>query len=76
MSRICDVCGKGPLNANVVSRRGLAKKKNGAGRKITGITQIWRYPNLSEIRIQVENHTKKIKICAKCLKRGNFKKVA
>jgi ribosomal protein L28 len=64
------------MNANSVSRRGLAKKKNGAGRKITGITQIWRYPNLSEIRVQDQNTVKKIKVCAKCLKRGKFKKVA
>ena len=76
MSRKCDVCGKGPLSGNSVSRRGLAKSKNGAGRKITGITSKWRYPNLREIRVVVNKSTKKIKVCAKCMKKGLEQKVA
>ena len=76
MSRKCDVCGKGPQAGNVVARRGLARKKDGAGRKITGITKTWRYPNLREIKITVKKRVKKIKVCSKCLKKGAYEKVA
>ena len=72
MSRKCDVCGKGPLAGNTVARRGLSRKKKGAGRKITGVTKVWRYPNLHQIKVSLGKQVKKIKICAKCLKKGDY----
>ena len=74
MSRKCDVCGKGPLVGNTVARRGLARKKKGAGRKITGITRVWRHPNLREIKVTIGKQVKRIKICTKCLKKGDYEK--
>ncbi|RKY39178.1 MAG: 50S ribosomal protein L28, partial [Candidatus Omnitrophota bacterium] len=38
MSRICEICGKKPIAGRKIARRGLAKKKGGIGKKITGIT--------------------------------------
>ena len=76
MSRVCDICGKGPLFGNVIARRGLARKKDGAGRKITGVTRRLRYPNLQVTRIIIDKQVKKIKICTKCLKKGKADKLA
>lgn len=76
MSRKCDICGKGPMVGNTIARRGLARKKNGAGRKITGVTRTWRYPNLQEMKIETPQGKKRIKICTKCMKKGTFVKAS
>ncbi|PIQ88772.1 MAG: 50S ribosomal protein L28, partial [Candidatus Omnitrophica bacterium CG11_big_fil_rev_8_21_14_0_20_42_13] len=36
MSKICYICGKKPVAGRTIERRGLAKKKGGVGKKITG----------------------------------------
>ena len=76
MSRKCEICGKGPMIGNTIARRGLAKRKNGAGRKITGVTRVWRYPNLQDVKVVINKTPKKISVCAKCLKKGDLEKRA
>jgi large subunit ribosomal protein L28 len=61
MSRICDLCGKGKQIGYNVSHANNKTKKE------------W-LPNLQTIRIVQEGTTKKAKICAKCIKKGNFQK--
>jgi large subunit ribosomal protein L28 len=61
MSRICDLCGKGKQIGYNVSHANNKTKKE------------W-LPNLQTIRIIQEGTTKKAKICAKCIKKGNFQK--
>jgi large subunit ribosomal protein L28 len=61
MSRICDLCGKGKQIGYNVSHANNKTKKE------------WM-PNLQTIRIIQEGTTKKAKICAKCIKKGNFQK--
>ena len=75
MSRICEICGKKPSAGRTISRRGLAKKKGGVGRRITGISRRRFLPNLKTARILVDGKIKKIKVCTKCLKAGKVKKV-
>ena len=46
MSRVCEVCGKGPVTGNKVTHRGKAKYLGGVGTKVTGITRRTFRPNL------------------------------
>lgn len=76
MSRVCNVCGKGTTTGYAYARRGLAKKKGGVGRKITGKTKRTYLANLQPIRARLNNGTiTKIKICTRCLKAGKVVKV-
>jgi large subunit ribosomal protein L28 len=61
MSRICDLCGKGKQIGYNVSHANNKTKKQ------------W-LPNLQPIRIIQDGTTKKAKLCAKCIKKGNFQK--
>ena len=73
--RRCAICGKGALTGNTIARRGLAKKKGGIGKKITGITRRRFFPNLQPVKARFPNGTvKRIKVCTGCLKAGKVKK--
>lgn len=61
MSRVCDICGKGPLSGNKVSH---AKNRS---------RRTW-LPNLIAMRTKENGTVKKVKICAKCLKAGKVVK--
>ena len=68
MSRVCQMCGKGPMTGNHIVRRGLAKAKGGIGLHTTGITKRRFLPNLRTLRIKDGTNSRKIRICAACLK--------
>ena len=70
MSKICAICGKKPVAGRTIARRGLAKKKGGAGRRITGITKRWFRPNLQTVRTVINGKVKKIRVCTSCIKAG------
>ncbi|MCK4810279.1 MAG: 50S ribosomal protein L28 [Candidatus Omnitrophica bacterium] len=72
MSRRCEICGKGPVAGNSISRRGLAKKKGGIGLKTTGVTKRWFIPNLQKKRILIQGKIRKTLVCAKCIKSGKL----
>lgn len=74
MSKICEICGKGPKAGKTITRRGLAKKKGGVGRKITGISKRIFTPNLQNVKAVINGTTKTISVCSKCLKAGKIKK--
>ena len=62
MAKKCDLCGKGPLVGNNVSHANNKTKRR------------W-LPNLQSVRVKTEDgSSKKLKICTKCLKSGNFVK--
>ncbi|MHC4276987.1 MAG: 50S ribosomal protein L28 [Planctomycetota bacterium] len=76
MPRVCGVCGKGTTTGYAFARRGLAKKKGGVGRKITGKTKRKYLANLQIIRARLTGGSvKRIKICTRCLKAGKVVKV-
>ena len=50
MSRVCEICGKGPSVGNVVVRKGSPKYKGGIGLHTTGITKRRFLPNLQTVR--------------------------
>ena len=73
--KTCSICGKKPLTGNSISRRGLAKKTGGIGKKITGITRRRFFPNLQRVKAVLSNGTVcRISVCVSCLKAGKVKK--
>ena len=74
MSRVCEICGKGPMAGRTIARRGLAKKKGGVGKKITGITKRRFLPNLQRIRVIQKGVSKRMKVCTSCIKAGKIRK--
>ncbi|MCR5062235.1 MAG: 50S ribosomal protein L28 [Treponema sp.] len=62
MSRMCDVCGKGVMHGNKVSKSMNHTKRT------------WR-PNLHTIKAELPNgEVRTIKICSSCLRRGFVEK--
>lgn len=74
MAKVCEICGKGKVAGRSIKRRGLARKKGGAGRKITGITKRSFKINLKTVKVKVGKTIKKMTVCTKCLKAGKVKK--
>jgi large subunit ribosomal protein L28 len=62
------------MTGNKIVRRGMAKKKGGAGRRVTGITKRKFLPNLQRISIIIDNQRKKAYVCTRCIKAGKAKK--
>ena len=76
MAWVCAVCGKKSSVGNVITRRGLAKKKGGVGKKTTGITKRKFRPNLQRIRIILDGKAVRAKVCTGCIKKGKIVKPA
>jgi large subunit ribosomal protein L28 len=75
MSRVCEICGKGPASGNTIVRKGSPKYKGGIGLHTTGITKRRFLPNLQEVRVtDGKGNTKRVKVCARCLKNGKVNK--
>jgi large subunit ribosomal protein L28 len=75
MSRVCDICGKGPSTGNVIVRRGSPKKKGGIGLHTTGISKRRFLPNLQSVRVSDgKGNTKRMCVCARCIKSGKVSK--
>ncbi len=74
MSWICQICGKKPSTGNTIVYRGLAKKKGGVGKKITGINRRWFKPNLQYLRAMVDGKPKRIRVCTRCISAGKVTK--
>lgn len=63
MSRVCEICGKGPVVGHNVSHANNKTKK------------VW-YPNLQKMKV-VDRETgskKRMKVCARCLRSGSVRK--
>jgi len=74
MSKVCEVCGKGPTAGRSVTRRGMAKRKGGVGRKIVRTNKRRFLPNLKKIKAIVGKTKKTITVCVECIKNGKVKK--
>ncbi len=74
MLKKCVICKKGALQGKVLSRKGQYKAKGGTGSKIARWTKRKFLPNLQKVRIMIDGVAKSSFVCAKCIKRGNFKK--
>jgi large subunit ribosomal protein L28 len=76
MSRVCELCGKRTRTGNRVSRRGLAKKKGGVGKRITGVTKRKFKPNIQFARAVIEGRVRRVRVCTKCIRSGKIQKAA
>lgn len=74
--RRCAICNKGPIRGEQITRRGLAKKHGGVGRKITGRSKRSFKPNLQRIRAIVDGERVRIKVCTSCIRLGRVQKPA
>ncbi len=75
--KICEICGKKPLTGRSIARRGMAKKKGGVGKKITGITRRRFLPNIQKVKARLTNGTvRRIKVCTACIQAGKVTKAA
>jgi len=73
----CFICQKRPITGNSIARRGMAKKKGGVGKKITGITRRRFLPNLQRIHIILPNKSRRrVLVCTGCIKAGRIQKAA
>jgi len=57
MSRTCDICGKGTITGNNVSKSNNHTKRT------------WK-PNLVKVKTMVEGTTVTLKVCTRCLRSG------
>lgn len=61
MANKCDVCGKASLSGNKVSHSNIKSKRKWA-------------PNIKKIKAVVNNSTKRINVCTRCLRTGKVKR--
>ena len=61
MSRVCEICGKGPMRGNNVSHAHNRTKR------------VW-LPNLQKVRVLHDGKTKSMRVCAQCIKAGRVVK--
>jgi len=74
MSKICQICGKGPVAGRSIKRRGMAKAKGGVGKKTTGISRRRFLPNLQSVKAIVNGTRKTIRVCTSCIQAGKVKR--
>lgn len=74
MARVCSICGKKPVAGRSITRRGLAKKKGGVGRHITGISKRRFSPNLQKVRTVINGVSTRVLVCAACIKAEKVQK--
>jgi large subunit ribosomal protein L28 len=68
--RSCLVCEKGQTSGRKYKRRGMEKKKGGAGSKVVGKSFRVVRPNLQRIKINVDGTVKHALVCTSCIQ-GN-----
>ncbi len=74
MAKSCAICGKTSISGRTYKRRGMIKRKGGAGSKIVGKTLRRFLPNLQRVRAVIDGTTKRVCVCVKCLKAGKIVK--
>jgi large subunit ribosomal protein L28 len=70
MARVCSYSGKRTHSGRQYTRRGLAKRKGGVGRKVTGNNLRMFKPNVQRVRALVDGRVVRVKIAAKYIRRG------
>ncbi|MCD6233716.1 MAG: 50S ribosomal protein L28 [Candidatus Neomarinimicrobiota bacterium] len=61
MSKVCDICGKGPVYGNNVSHSHNKTRRR------------WE-PNLQKVRVNMNGTVKRLKVCTTCLKSNRVTK--
>ncbi len=75
MAKNCIICDKKAHRGGSIARRGMARVRGGAGRKITGRSKRTFRPNVQKMRILTsQGRVLSAFVCTKCLKAGKVKK--
>ena len=75
MARVCSVSGAHPTSGRFYKRRGMARRKGGAGSKIVGKTLRTIRPNLQRIKIiDAKGTVKRVLVTARMIKAGKIQK--
>jgi large subunit ribosomal protein L28 len=75
MGRRCVVSGAGPQSGRKYKRRGMIRRKGGAGAKIVGKSLRVIRPNLQRVKIVDENGTvRRVWVSARMIKAGKIQK--
>jgi len=74
MSRVCEICGKGPTAGNRIVRHGLEKRKGGVGLHITGVSKRRFIPNIQKIRVSENGGVRTRRVCTSCIKADKITK--
>jgi large subunit ribosomal protein L28 len=61
MSRVCEVCGKGPSFGHNVSHANNKTKR------------VW-YPNLQKVKVLQNKSVVRMKVCTRCIRSGKITK--
>ena len=71
MSRVCEITGRRTRVGYTVARRGLAKKKGGVGRRVTGRAKRTFKPNIQTVRVLTpDGSVVRMKLSTKAIKGG------
>lgn len=65
--RFCVICGKKPVSGMKYKRRGMEKKKGGAGSKVVGKSFRQVLPNLQRIKILLDKTVQRALVCTSCI---------
>ena len=81
MAKVCAICGKKPIVGNKVQpvahanlQSGKAKREGGVGKKTTGITKVWKQPNLQRVKVFSGGHARAARVCTSCPGRDLWQK--
>ncbi|MFC2822154.1 MAG: 50S ribosomal protein L28 [Sphaerochaeta sp.] len=75
MARRCEICGKGTMAGNIVTRKGQPKKKGGVGQHIGVTTKRVFRPNIISVRTMIDGTPATVKVCTRCLRAGKIQKI-
>ena len=74
MSKECYICKKRKKAGGHITRRGMAKKKGGIGMHVVKNVKRTFKPNLQTARIKEGGTTKRVVVCAACIRSGSIVK--
>lgn len=74
MAKICVLCDKSPTTGKKYRRRGMIKRKGGAGSKIVGKTLRKVMPNLQHVKIVLNGSVRRSYVCTSCIRAGKIVK--
>ncbi|MCP3966829.1 MAG: 50S ribosomal protein L28 [Lentisphaerae bacterium] len=74
MSNVCHLCGKRKVAGGSITRKGLAKAQGGIGMHVVKNNKRTFKPNIQSVKIVEGGTTKKVKMCASCIRSGKFSK--
>ncbi|MBI2884752.1 MAG: 50S ribosomal protein L28 [Candidatus Omnitrophica bacterium] len=70
----CAICGKGPVAGRTYSRRGMAKKQGGVGRRTTRKNKRRFLPNLQSVKALLNGTVARVRVCTSCIRNDRVRK--